>query len=247
MRRFAKGILATAGAALMLAGCHKIGNPQPETGLGAGDDWPSVNADQAETAYSKLTLIDSGNVGNLGLAWSLDLPGEVTLEATPIKVGALGAALAESKADGGVLVAAEALDTWTAGTRLDVVRVPGPGPVPVSVPDVTAFVVVVVAAVLAAAFTTVLSSCPLGSERTQSSGVADDKRPPAKSVRHFLTILPCAFATFRTPWLKAVIQRWSSDDTCAVAAPAHIKPLSNAVARTRIPRFATRLPPRLSP
>ena len=87
MRRFAKGILATAGAALLLAGCHKAGNPQPDTGLGAGDDWPSINANQAETAFSKLTQIDASNVGNLGLAWSLDLPGEHSLEATPIEVG----------------------------------------------------------------------------------------------------------------------------------------------------------------
>ncbi len=53
--------------------------------------------------------------------------------------------------------------------------------------------------VLAAAFRTARSSRPFGSDRTQSSGVADDSRPEAKSVRHFLTILLCAFVTLRTP------------------------------------------------
>ena len=53
---------------------------------GAGNDWPSHNGDAAETAYSRLDQINTGDVGKLGLAWSLDLPGETTLEATPLAV-----------------------------------------------------------------------------------------------------------------------------------------------------------------
>src|SRR5581483_7195457 len=34
-----------------------------------------------------LTQIDRGNVARLGLAWSLDLPGEQSLEATPLEIG----------------------------------------------------------------------------------------------------------------------------------------------------------------
>ena len=87
MRRLGKQIVAAACAALLLAGCIKSGTPQSDAGLGAGDDWPSVNGDVAESGYSRLTQIDAENAGKLGLAWSLDLPGEVTLEATPLAVG----------------------------------------------------------------------------------------------------------------------------------------------------------------
>jgi quinohemoprotein ethanol dehydrogenase len=84
-------ILLGGLAALALAGCS---NPSATTGVpsgaeakvGAGENWTAVNAAADESAYSRLTDIDSGNVDRLGLAWSLDLPGEVTLEATPLAV-----------------------------------------------------------------------------------------------------------------------------------------------------------------
>ncbi|MBW8783628.1 MAG: PQQ-dependent dehydrogenase, methanol/ethanol family [Novosphingobium sp.] len=50
-------------------------------------DWPGHGNGPDETGYSPLAQIDTNNVARLGLAWSLDLPGEVTLEATPIEVG----------------------------------------------------------------------------------------------------------------------------------------------------------------
>ena len=87
MRHLSKGFMAVAGAACLLASGAHSGVPQTDAGLGAGNDWSSVNADVAETAYSRLAQINAGNVRTLGLAWSLDLPGEVTLEATPIEVG----------------------------------------------------------------------------------------------------------------------------------------------------------------
>ncbi len=77
-------LLAAAGA-LALAGCSK-GPVQPEQGVGAEANWPGVGGGADETAYSRLTEIDTGSIGKLGLAWSLDLPGEVTLEATPVAV-----------------------------------------------------------------------------------------------------------------------------------------------------------------
>lgn len=52
----------------------------------AAANWVSHNGDTDETAYSRLDGINRSNVGNLGLAWSLDLPGQVTLEATPLAV-----------------------------------------------------------------------------------------------------------------------------------------------------------------
>ena len=45
---------------------------------------PAAATDEAD--YSRLAEIHTGNVSRLGLAWSLDLPGEVTLEATPLAV-----------------------------------------------------------------------------------------------------------------------------------------------------------------
>jgi quinohemoprotein ethanol dehydrogenase len=58
-----------------------------EAALGAGTEWHSVNADSDETGYSRLNQITAKNVGRLGLAWYLDLPGEATLQASPIEVG----------------------------------------------------------------------------------------------------------------------------------------------------------------
>jgi quinohemoprotein ethanol dehydrogenase len=49
-------------------------------------DWAAHNGDSAETAFSQLKEINTGTIGRLGLAFSLELPGETTLEATPIAV-----------------------------------------------------------------------------------------------------------------------------------------------------------------
>ena len=54
--------------------------------VGAGANWVYHNGDRDETAYSRLHQLDTSNIGRLGLAWSLDLPGDVTLEATPLAV-----------------------------------------------------------------------------------------------------------------------------------------------------------------
>jgi quinohemoprotein ethanol dehydrogenase len=40
-----------------------------------GSEWLSVGLDYAETRYSRLTQIDTSNVGQLGLAWWIDMPG----------------------------------------------------------------------------------------------------------------------------------------------------------------------------
>jgi quinohemoprotein ethanol dehydrogenase len=56
--------------------------------LAAGDsvDWPGHGGSADETAYSELRQIERSNVARLGLAWSVDLPGERTLAATPIAI-----------------------------------------------------------------------------------------------------------------------------------------------------------------
>ena len=50
-------------------------------------DWPSYGGQADEAGYADLAAIDRGNVSRLGLAWSLDLPGEQSLEATPLAIG----------------------------------------------------------------------------------------------------------------------------------------------------------------
>jgi len=66
------------------------GQPAAGTGAadqpGAGANWTSHGGDTDETDYSVLSALDTGNVNRLGLAWSLELPGEVSLEATPLAV-----------------------------------------------------------------------------------------------------------------------------------------------------------------
>lgn len=49
-------------------------------------DWPHYGGQYDEAGYAAIEQIDRGNVDRLGLAWSLDLPGEQTLEATPLAV-----------------------------------------------------------------------------------------------------------------------------------------------------------------
>jgi quinohemoprotein ethanol dehydrogenase len=54
--------------------------------IGTGDDWPNHGGGVDESGYSQLDQIKSSNVERLGLAWSLPLLDEVTLEATPLAV-----------------------------------------------------------------------------------------------------------------------------------------------------------------
>ena len=75
------------GALLALAACGLNEGFMPDGGIGAGDEWTAVGGAADETSYSRLDEIDTGSVDRLGLAWALELPGEVTLEATPLQVG----------------------------------------------------------------------------------------------------------------------------------------------------------------
>ncbi|MGE3692590.1 MAG: PQQ-dependent dehydrogenase, methanol/ethanol family [Novosphingobium sp.] len=73
-------------AVLALAGCQTRRDDGPLGNVGVEADWPNHNGDAAETAFSRLDQINRDTVKRLGLAFSLDLPGETTLEATPIAV-----------------------------------------------------------------------------------------------------------------------------------------------------------------
>ncbi|MBV8805665.1 MAG: PQQ-binding-like beta-propeller repeat protein, partial [Sinobacteraceae bacterium] len=77
-------------AYVLLAACHVYSGSPARTApsaaaIGTGNEWHNVNGDSDETGYSRLDQITVGNVGHLGLAWYLDLPGEVSLEASPIE------------------------------------------------------------------------------------------------------------------------------------------------------------------
>jgi quinohemoprotein ethanol dehydrogenase len=75
-------VLVAVASMLALIPAHA----QPPA-YGAGADWTARDADVFESGYSRLAEINAANVGRLGLAWSLDLPGEKSLEATPVAVG----------------------------------------------------------------------------------------------------------------------------------------------------------------
>ena len=79
-------VVATAALALSIASTATHAASDKSTDLGAGNDWPFVGGAADESSYSQLDQINTGDIGKLGLAWSLDLPGEVSLEATPIEV-----------------------------------------------------------------------------------------------------------------------------------------------------------------
>jgi quinohemoprotein ethanol dehydrogenase len=71
----------------LLASCSGLSPAQPDDGVGAGADWLAPHGSADESGYSRLDQIDADNVDRLGLAWSLDLPDEVTLESTPLAIG----------------------------------------------------------------------------------------------------------------------------------------------------------------
>jgi quinohemoprotein ethanol dehydrogenase len=85
-KRLTALVLSVAALALVGPGCARHAAPAKTAQVGGGKDWPAVGGGADETSYSQLDQINTGDIGKLGLAWSLDLPGEVSLEATPIEV-----------------------------------------------------------------------------------------------------------------------------------------------------------------
>lgn len=75
MRRFASQSASVLGALALL------GASPP-----ANVDWPHYGGQLDEAGHAALDQINGGNVTRLGLAWSLDLPGEQVLEATPLAI-----------------------------------------------------------------------------------------------------------------------------------------------------------------
>lgn len=79
--------LVPMGAAPAAAPAAAPTTTSPQVGSAA--EWHGVNGDSAETGFSRLDQINTTNAGQLGLAWYLDLPGEASLQASPIFVDGL--------------------------------------------------------------------------------------------------------------------------------------------------------------
>lgn len=86
MRALKSVVMATCLAASTLTGCSDHGTAQPDAGVGTDANWTAPGGAADESGYSRLGELTADNVGNLGLAWSMDLPEEVTLQSTPLAV-----------------------------------------------------------------------------------------------------------------------------------------------------------------
>ncbi|HET8710073.1 MAG TPA: PQQ-dependent dehydrogenase, methanol/ethanol family [Spongiibacteraceae bacterium] len=83
-------LLGVSATAALFSACQLPSDSSapsaPATSIGSGAEWHNVNGDSNETGFSRLDQISASNAGKLGLAWYLDLPGEASLEASPIAV-----------------------------------------------------------------------------------------------------------------------------------------------------------------
>jgi quinohemoprotein ethanol dehydrogenase len=81
-------ILFTAAVAAACLNASAAANSETAKLADEGNtrDWLSVGRTYSEQHYSPLADINSKNVSGLGLKWALDIPGAVSLEATPLVV-----------------------------------------------------------------------------------------------------------------------------------------------------------------
>lgn len=86
MARLMLTVATAVGLATLATGCSDTESAHPAQDVGSGANWMTVGGDADETSYSQLDQISTKTAGELGLEWALDLPGEVTLEATPLAV-----------------------------------------------------------------------------------------------------------------------------------------------------------------
>jgi quinohemoprotein ethanol dehydrogenase len=86
MKRITLGLMTVACSAMIMAASDTSGTPQSDAGVGADVNWTAPQGGADEAGYSRLGQLTPANVSKLGLAWSMDLPEEVTLESTPLAV-----------------------------------------------------------------------------------------------------------------------------------------------------------------
>jgi quinohemoprotein ethanol dehydrogenase len=76
-----------ASEARVAAATRRVDGAFIERNAKSTRDWPSYGLDYAESRFSRLTEINSGNAKSLGLVWSYDLESIRGVEATPLVVG----------------------------------------------------------------------------------------------------------------------------------------------------------------
>jgi len=78
--------LTLVGATTAFADASKVDGAFIRANARTSHDWPSYGLDYAETRFSKLQQVNTGNVKDLGLVWSYDLESKRGVEATPVVV-----------------------------------------------------------------------------------------------------------------------------------------------------------------
>lgn len=78
--------LRVVGTVLLIAMSQQSNATGVQGASSMVDDWVGHGRDTKEQRFSPLTQINDSNVNRLGLVWSLDLPGESSLSATPLEV-----------------------------------------------------------------------------------------------------------------------------------------------------------------
>jgi quinohemoprotein ethanol dehydrogenase len=73
-------IMPSVASAALTQNLPLVGAP------GTGANWESHGGGVDESGFSQLREINTATIGQIGLVWSLDLDGEVSLEATPLEV-----------------------------------------------------------------------------------------------------------------------------------------------------------------
>ncbi|HEU0203003.1 MAG TPA: PQQ-dependent dehydrogenase, methanol/ethanol family [Burkholderiaceae bacterium] len=87
MKRIRISLCATS-LVLSLLACQQLQRGAMTAGPveGAGDEWRTIGGDAGRTYFSRLTDINTGNAGRLGLAWEFQTNTHRVLEATPIVI-----------------------------------------------------------------------------------------------------------------------------------------------------------------
>src|SRR5689334_12064024 len=81
------GIAVWCMAVLLLTACQSRSAPDARSGMDAdGANWAAVGRGHDEQGFSPLKSINDSTISKLGLAWSLDLPDETTLEGVPLAI-----------------------------------------------------------------------------------------------------------------------------------------------------------------
>lgn len=83
---FTQGTIAKGSPEHIKAVTSAVDANSIKANTATSSDWPTVGLDYAETRYSKLKLITTENVKNLGLMWTHNLESSRGVEATPVVV-----------------------------------------------------------------------------------------------------------------------------------------------------------------